>query len=74
MLRPEDVEVMLASSPATAGDIATAEDAVRGLLPQLVANEPYVITHGGYRDQLAAQRGRVDAAFERMERGREPQA
>ena len=37
---------MLASSPATAGDIATAEDAVRGLLPQLVANEPYVITHG----------------------------
>ncbi len=74
VLRPEDVEAMLASSPATAGDIATAEDAVRGLLPQLVANEPYVITHGGYRDQLAAQRGRVDAAFDRMERRREQQA
>jgi NAD(P)-dependent dehydrogenase (short-subunit alcohol dehydrogenase family) len=74
VLRNEDVEAMLASSPATAGDIATAEDAVRGLLPQLLADEPYVITHGGYRDQIAAQRARVDAAFDRMERGRAPQA
>jgi NAD(P)-dependent dehydrogenase (short-subunit alcohol dehydrogenase family) len=40
VLRNEDVEAMLASSPATAGDIATPEDAVRGLLPQLLANEP----------------------------------
>ena len=67
ILRNEDVEAMLASSPATAGDIATPEDAVRGLVPQLLANEPYVITHGGYRDQLAAQRAQVDAAFDRME-------
>ena len=74
VLRNEDIEAMLASSPETAGDIATAEDAVRGLLPQLVANEPYVITHGGYRDQLAAQRARVDTAFDRMEQGRAAQA
>jgi NAD(P)-dependent dehydrogenase (short-subunit alcohol dehydrogenase family) len=74
ILRNEDVEAMLASSPATAGDIATAEDAVQGLLPQLLANEPYVITHGGYRDQLAAQRAQVDAAFDRMELARGRQA
>ena len=67
MLRSEDVEAMLAASPATAGDIAAPEDAVRGLLDQLLANEPYVITHGGYRDQITAQRERVDAAFDRME-------
>jgi len=62
-----DLEAMLASSPETAGDIAAPEDAVRGLLPQLLANEPYVITHGAYRDQLTERRARVDAAFDRME-------
>jgi len=67
VLRNEDVEAMLASSPATAGDIAAPEDAVRGLLPQLLANEPYVITHGGYRGELAARRAELDAAFDRME-------
>jgi NAD(P)-dependent dehydrogenase (short-subunit alcohol dehydrogenase family) len=67
VLRPEDVEAMLAASPATAGDIATPEDAARGVLDQLLANEPYVITHGDYRDQITAQRTRVDAAFDRME-------
>jgi len=67
ILRNEDLEAMLASSPETAGDIAAPEDAVRGLLPQLLANEPYVITHGGYRDQLTERRARVDAAFDRME-------
>ena len=67
ILRNEDLEAMLASSPETAGDIAAPEDAVRGLLPQLIANEPYVITHGGYRDQLTERRARVDAAFDRME-------
>jgi len=67
ILRNEDVEAMLASSPATAGDIATAEDAVRGLLPQLVADEPYVITHGGYRADLDRRRAELVRAFERME-------
>jgi len=67
ILRNEDLEAMLASSPETAGDIAAPEDAVRGLLPQLLANEPYVITHGAYRDQLTERRARVDAAFDRME-------
>jgi hypothetical protein len=37
-------------------------------LPQLLSNEPYVITHGDYRDQVVARRARVDAAFDRMER------
>lgn len=67
VLRNEDIEAMLAASPATAGDIATAEDAARGLLGQLLANEPYVITHGGYRDELAARHARLNDAFDRME-------
>jgi NAD(P)-dependent dehydrogenase (short-subunit alcohol dehydrogenase family) len=74
VLRNDDIEAMLASSPATAGDVATVEDAVRALLPQLLADEPYVITHGGYRDQLAERRALVDAAFDRMERARTPPA
>jgi NAD(P)-dependent dehydrogenase (short-subunit alcohol dehydrogenase family) len=67
VLRNEDIEAMLAASPATAGDIATAEDAARGLLGQLLANEPYVITHGAYRDELAARHARLNDAFDRME-------
>jgi NAD(P)-dependent dehydrogenase (short-subunit alcohol dehydrogenase family) len=67
ILRNDDVEAMLAGSPATAGDIATPDDAVRGLLPQLLANEPYVITHGGYRSELEHRRAELDRAFDRME-------
>jgi NAD(P)-dependent dehydrogenase (short-subunit alcohol dehydrogenase family) len=67
VLRNEDIEAMLASSPATAGEVATPEDAVRGLLPQLLANEPYVVTHGGYRADLDRRRAELERAFERME-------
>jgi hypothetical protein len=66
-LRNEDIEAMLAASPATAGDIATADDAARELLSQLLSNEPYVITHGGYRGELAARHERLNDAFDRME-------
>jgi short-subunit dehydrogenase len=67
---PDDIEAMLSASPATAGDIVTADEAAAHLLPQLLANEPYVITHGGYRAEYEARGAAIAKAFDRMERAR----
>jgi NAD(P)-dependent dehydrogenase (short-subunit alcohol dehydrogenase family) len=66
---PDDIEAMLSSSSAS-GEvvIASPEEAVRELLPQLAANEPYVITHGNFRADYELRRAVIDRAFDRMER------
>jgi meso-butanediol dehydrogenase / (S,S)-butanediol dehydrogenase / diacetyl reductase len=66
---PDDIEAMLSSqAPSVDLGIATPEDAARQLLPQLLANEPYVITHGSYRAEYDRRRAEMDRAFDRMER------
>jgi short-subunit dehydrogenase len=65
---PDDIEAMLASRSMSDGDVATAEHAVRNLLTDLVADEPYILTHGSYRDEYNQRRDAMDAAFDRMER------
>lgn len=64
---PDDIEAMLASSGMDAGDVTTAEHAVRNLLRDLLANEPYVLTHGTYRHEYDRRRDAIDAAFDRMD-------
>ena len=65
---PDDIEAMLASRTTDmTEDVATPEDAVRHLLPQLLANEPYVITHGDVRAEYEERRAEIDRAFDRME-------
>ena len=44
------------------------EEAARDLLPQLLANVPYVITHGTYRADYELRRAEMDRAFDRMEK------
>jgi NAD(P)-dependent dehydrogenase (short-subunit alcohol dehydrogenase family) len=67
VIAPDDVEAMMASRKMGDDHVATPEHAVRNLIADLIANEPYVITHGAYRadyhDRLAA----IEAAFDRME-------
>jgi NAD(P)-dependent dehydrogenase (short-subunit alcohol dehydrogenase family) len=65
---PDDIEAMLASRGMNAGDVATAEHAVRNLLADLLADEPYILTHGSYREEYNQRRDAIDAAFDRMER------
>ena len=48
-------------------DVATAAHAVRNLLPDLLADEPYLITHGSYRADYHERLSRIEAAFDRME-------
>jgi hypothetical protein len=40
---------------------------VRNLLRDLLADEPYTLTHGTYRAQYNERRDALEAAFDRME-------
>jgi meso-butanediol dehydrogenase / (S,S)-butanediol dehydrogenase / diacetyl reductase len=64
---PDDVEAMLAGSQMAEGDVVTAEHAARNVLRDLLADEPYVLTHGTFRPAYEQRRDAMDAAFDRME-------
>jgi NAD(P)-dependent dehydrogenase (short-subunit alcohol dehydrogenase family) len=67
VLDQRDVEAMMAHQPMGDGDLATPEHAIRNLLADLEAGEPYVLTHGSYRPLYEQRRAALDAAFDRME-------
>ncbi|HZP30545.1 MAG TPA: SDR family oxidoreductase [Acidimicrobiia bacterium] len=68
---PDDIEAMMAGAPSMhADEVVEAADAVRGLVPQLVADEPYVFTHGRLRAGYEARHREILRAIERMERAR----
>jgi NAD(P)-dependent dehydrogenase (short-subunit alcohol dehydrogenase family) len=68
VIAPDDIDAMMASRSIGDEHVATAEHAVRNLLTDLLADEPYLITHGDYRPAYEARLAALDAAFERMER------
>ncbi|HXZ62500.1 MAG TPA: SDR family NAD(P)-dependent oxidoreductase [Acidimicrobiales bacterium] len=68
VLMPDDIEVMMASANLGAGDVATPDHAVRNLLADLIADQPYVVTHGGYRAAYHERLAGIEQAFDRMER------
>jgi NAD(P)-dependent dehydrogenase (short-subunit alcohol dehydrogenase family) len=65
---PDDIEAMMASLPMSDRDLVTADHAVRHLLDELLANQPYVLTHGPYRPEYQKRRDAIDAAFDRLDR------
>jgi NAD(P)-dependent dehydrogenase (short-subunit alcohol dehydrogenase family) len=65
--RPDDIEAMLSSRGAGTAEVVTPEDAIQGLLADLVAGEPYFMTHGSYRSAYRERLAALDRAFERME-------
>jgi meso-butanediol dehydrogenase / (S,S)-butanediol dehydrogenase / diacetyl reductase len=68
VMLPDDIEAMLASSQIEDSDITTPDHAVRNLLDELLANQPYVITHGDYREQYRERHDAIETAFDRLER------
>jgi NAD(P)-dependent dehydrogenase (short-subunit alcohol dehydrogenase family) len=68
VLRPDDIEVMMASGKMGEAHIASPDHALRNLLHDLLADQPYVITHGDYRAQFRERIAALEAAFDRMER------
>ena len=67
VLEMSDVDAMMAHQPMDDTDLATPEHAIRNLLADLEAGEPYLITHGSYRPLYEQRRAAMDAAFDRME-------
>ena len=67
VLEMSDVEAMMAHQPMSDGDVVAPEHAIRNLLTDLEANEPYLITHGSFRPIYERRRDAMDAAFDRME-------
>jgi meso-butanediol dehydrogenase / (S,S)-butanediol dehydrogenase / diacetyl reductase len=67
-MMPDDIEAMLGSRAGSPpDDVLAPEDAIRGLLDDLVAGERYFITHGAYRADYEVRLAALDRAFERME-------
>jgi NAD(P)-dependent dehydrogenase (short-subunit alcohol dehydrogenase family) len=64
---PDDIEAMLSGNAAMASDVMSAEEAVQGLLADLLADEPYFMTHGSYRPEYEARLADLARAFDRME-------
>lgn len=64
---PDDIEAMLSGNASMAHDVVSAEDAVQGLLADLLAGEPYFMTHGSYRPEYQVRLADLDRAFDRME-------
>jgi NAD(P)-dependent dehydrogenase (short-subunit alcohol dehydrogenase family) len=68
VILPDDIEVMMSSRKMGDEHVATPDHAVRNLLTDLLANEPYAITHGDYRAEYHERLASIEAAFDRMER------
>ncbi len=65
---PDDIDAMLSNRKLSPADeVMAPEAAIRGLLPDLLANEPYFMTHGSYRPDYQARLAALDRALERME-------
>ena len=63
----DDLTTMLEHRPMGAEDVVMPDHAVRHLLADLEANEPYCLTHGSHRPVYEERRAAMDAAFDRME-------
>ena len=63
----DDLTAMLAHRPVRAEDVVLPEQAVRNLLADLEANEPYIITHGDIRADYLERHDAIAAAIDRME-------
>ncbi len=59
----------LVTGPAAqSAEVVDADRAVRSVLDDLEPGEPYIFTHGHYRDQIVARYEQILAAFDRMAR------
>lgn len=65
--RDDDLITMLAHRPVGEADVVMPEHAIRNLLDDLDANEPYVVTHGSVRADYAERRDAMERALDRME-------
>jgi NAD(P)-dependent dehydrogenase (short-subunit alcohol dehydrogenase family) len=59
-----DLDAMISSNPGMASMLATAEDAASGVIEAVLADEPYVITHGDLTEAVDARAADLARAAE----------
>lgn len=74
VMRDEDLEVVIATAGSGDDVLTTPEDAIHDLVRDLLAGEPYVITHGSVASELRARHGAIEAAHDRMRASRDQRA
>ena len=65
----DDLAAMFESNPAMAADVATPEDAAARVVDALLADEPYIVTHG---DLVDAVQARAEALRDAADAARRP--
>ncbi len=70
-MQDDDLKAVIATAGADESEVTTPEDAIRHLVSDMLAGEPYVITHGSRGHEIRARHAAIEAAFARMraERG-----
>ena len=64
----EDFVALMASTTVTESSVVTPAHAIRNLLADLGNGEPYIFTHGDYRDELVERNEMILKAFDRQAR------
>jgi NAD(P)-dependent dehydrogenase (short-subunit alcohol dehydrogenase family) len=64
----EDFVALMASTTVTESSVVTPDHAVRNLLADLGNDEPYIFTHGDYRNELVERNESILRAFDRQAR------
>ncbi len=59
-----DMQAMVASNPGMTTMLATAEDAAAGVIEAVMADEPYVITHGDLTEAVKTRSAKLTRAAE----------
>lgn len=62
----EDFVALMASTTVTESSVVTPDYAIRNLLADLRNGEPYIFTHGDYRDELVSRSDAILGAFDRQ--------
>jgi NAD(P)-dependent dehydrogenase (short-subunit alcohol dehydrogenase family) len=74
VLRDEDLDVVIATAGSGDDVVTTAADAISDLVRDVLAGEPYVITHGSRAGEIRARHEAIEAAHARMRDARDGRA
>jgi len=74
VLRDEDLEVVIATAGTGEDVLTTPDDAIADLVHDMLAGEPYLITHGSKAVEIRARHQAIEDAHERMRASRDRRA
>jgi NAD(P)-dependent dehydrogenase (short-subunit alcohol dehydrogenase family) len=74
VMRDEDLEVVVATAGTGDDVLTTPDDAIADLVRDMLAGEPYLITHGSRAEEIRARHQAIEDAHTRMRASRDRRA